>query len=159
MKGPKLSPLWDEANTIVSENKAYPGQHRFCRNWDLTVSSELETGSFEVLVFSPVHAMVRAQGTYFFKGESSNTPRAPCWQPWAGEERECSSQKLHLQQGSHFSPRQLWSRWSFHKHRVNEEEDGYVFNLIHTDEKWGIHSLQHKDFLNSLASNICHLSF
>lgn len=42
---------------------------------------------------------------------------------------------------------------------MNEEEDDYIFNLIYTDEKWGIYSLQHKDFLNSLVLNICHLSF
>lgn len=49
VKRPKMSPLWEEASTILSANKANLGRHRVCRNWDLTVSSELETGSFYVL--------------------------------------------------------------------------------------------------------------
>lgn len=34
-----------------------------------------------------------------------------------GRGQQVSSQKLSLQQGSPWAPRQLWSVWSFHKHR------------------------------------------
>lgn len=92
-------------------------------------------------VFTLGHATGLHNGCISSKENPRALPRPRVDSPGLGRNGR-PSQKLGFQKGSPFALRQLWSPWSFHKHRTNEEEDDYVFNLICTDEKWGVDSLQ-----------------
>lgn len=112
-----------------------PNEPRFIhRNCGITGFNELKTGSFGLL--SSHQALLwRLHNGLISSKENQATLPDTLSTAQAGEERQRPSQKLDLQQGSPSAPSWLWSLWSFHKHRMNEEEDGYVFNLIYTHEK------------------------
>lgn len=145
MQTPKVSLLCEKANLIVSANTVHLGLHRThwfykevpaeewklalfnrCRNWGPTGSRELEPGSFGFL--SSPQARLRRLPKVFLQKRIKQPSSVSIDSPGL-EGKQGSSQKFSLQQASPFAPRQLWSLWSFHKHRMNEEEDGYVFNL------------------------------
>lgn len=85
-----------------SERALFPG----CRSWGPSC-----------YVFSGCTGVGDCTMNIFLcKGVEKHHP-LPSVNSLAGRGQQGSSQKLSLQQGSPWAPRQLWSVWSFHKHR------------------------------------------